>query len=100
MSRPSSSRSRAWRSLGKAWNHVSVPGLNAIVWTQDGITLDALPVTAAVTPAPAAKTARWSGAKLPFAAIHSAKLVMTDKLIQATAPLSSAGADTIKVEED
>jgi ribosome maturation factor RimP len=38
--------------------------------------------------------------RLPFAAIHSAKLVMTDKLIQATAPLSSEGADQIKVEED
>jgi ribosome maturation factor RimP len=37
---------------------------------------------------------------LPFAAIHSAKLVMTDKLIKATAPLSADGADTIKVEED
>jgi ribosome maturation factor RimP len=37
---------------------------------------------------------------LPFAAIQSAKLVMTDKLIQATAPLSADGADTIKVEED
>ena len=38
--------------------------------------------------------------RLPFAAIQSAKLVMTDKLIQATAPLSAEGADTIKVEED
>jgi ribosome maturation factor RimP len=38
--------------------------------------------------------------RLPFATIHSAKLVMTDKLIQATAPLSSEGADQIKVEED
>ena len=37
---------------------------------------------------------------LPFAAIQSAKLVMTDKLIAATAPLSAEGADTIKVEED
>ena len=37
---------------------------------------------------------------LPFAAIHSAKLVMTDKLIEATAPLSAEGADTIKIEED
>lgn len=36
--------------------------------------------------------------RLPFAAIHSAKLVMTDKLIEATAPLSADGADTIKVE--
>ena len=37
--------------------------------------------------------------RLPFAAIHSAKLVMTDKLIEATAPLSVEGADTIKVED-
>ena len=37
---------------------------------------------------------------LPFGAIHSAKLVMTDKLIEATAPLSAEGADTIKVTED
>jgi len=50
--------------------------------------------------------------RLPFAMVHSAKLVMTDKLIQATAPLSSAdadelvyeepspeGADTVKIEE-
>jgi ribosome maturation factor RimP len=33
---------------------------------------------------------------LPFAAIQSAKLVMTDKLIAATAPLSAAGADTFE----
>jgi ribosome maturation factor RimP len=32
---------------------------------------------------------------LPFAAIHSAKLVMTDRLIAATAPLDAAGADEI-----
>ena len=37
-------------------------------------------------------------ARLPFASIHSAKLVMTDKLIAATAPLSAEGADSIKVE--
>ncbi|HEV2746968.1 MAG TPA: ribosome maturation protein RimP [Allosphingosinicella sp.] len=35
---------------------------------------------------------------LPFEAIQSAKLVMTDRLIAATAPLSAEGADTIKVE--
>ena len=34
-------------------------------------------------------------AALPFAAIHSAKLVLTDRLIQATAPLSADGADEI-----
>jgi ribosome maturation factor RimP len=37
---------------------------------------------------------------IPFAAIHNAKLVMTDKLIEATAPLSAEGADAIKIEED
>ncbi len=37
--------------------------------------------------------------RLPFGLIHSAKLVMTDKLIAATAPLSAEGADQIKVEE-
>ena len=37
--------------------------------------------------------------RLPFAAVHSAKLVMTDKLIEATAPLSTEGADTINVED-
>ena len=36
--------------------------------------------------------------RLPFSRIHSAKLVMTDRLIEATAPLSAEGADSIKVE--
>jgi ribosome maturation factor RimP len=35
---------------------------------------------------------------LPLSAISSAKLVLTDKLIHATAPLSTEGADTIKTE--
>jgi ribosome maturation factor RimP len=35
---------------------------------------------------------------LPFARIASAKLVLTDALIKATAPLSSDGADRIQVE--
>ena len=35
---------------------------------------------------------------LPLSAISSAKLVLTDKLIQATAPLSTEGADTITTE--
>jgi ribosome maturation factor RimP len=35
---------------------------------------------------------------VPFSAISSAKLLLTDKLIKATAPLSSEGADTIKME--
>jgi len=38
---------------------------------------------------------------LPFAAIQSAKLVMTDKLIAATAPLSAEGADElVEIEEE
>lgn len=37
---------------------------------------------------------------LPYAAIASAKLVLTDKLIAATAPLSTAGADEILTQED
>jgi ribosome maturation factor RimP len=40
---------------------------------------------------------------LPFAAIDSAKLVMTDRLIEATAPLDAVGADDIveiETEED
>ena len=36
--------------------------------------------------------------RLPLANIHSAKLVLTDRLIAATAPLSSEGADSIHVE--
>ena len=35
---------------------------------------------------------------LPFQSIASAKLLLTDKLIQATNPLSTEGADTIKTE--
>ena len=37
--------------------------------------------------------------RLPFAAVHSAKLTMTDKLIEATAPLSSAEADEVLYED-
>jgi ribosome maturation factor RimP len=38
---------------------------------------------------------------LPFSQIASAKLLLTDKLINATAPISTEGADTIQeVEED
>ena len=37
---------------------------------------------------------------LPFAAISSAKLLLTDKLINATAPLSTEGADTIQTVEE
>jgi ribosome maturation factor RimP len=35
---------------------------------------------------------------LPIGSVHAAKLVITDKLIQATAPLSAEGADSIQVE--
>ena len=35
---------------------------------------------------------------IPYSAIVSAKLLLTDALIKATAPLSSAGADTISLE--
>jgi ribosome maturation factor RimP len=37
---------------------------------------------------------------LPFSEIASAKLVLTDKLIQSTAPLSTEGADTIETVEE
>jgi ribosome maturation factor RimP len=36
--------------------------------------------------------------KVPFESIASAKLLLTDKLINATAPLSTEGADLIKTE--
>ena len=38
--------------------------------------------------------------RLPFTDIHSAKLVLTDKLINATAPLSTEGADEIQTVEE
>ena len=38
--------------------------------------------------------------ELPFSAISSAKLLLTDKLINATAPLSTEGADTIQTVEE
>ena len=37
---------------------------------------------------------------LPFSGIASAKLVLTDKLIQATAPLNTQGADQIETVEE
>ena len=37
---------------------------------------------------------------IPFSSIASAKLLLTDALIKATAPLSTEGADTIKTVED
>ena len=36
--------------------------------------------------------------EIPFESIASAKLLLTDKLINATAPISSEGADLIKTE--
>ena len=36
--------------------------------------------------------------RVPFAKVHSAKLLLTDKLIAATAPLEAAGADQIQME--
>lgn len=36
--------------------------------------------------------------EIPYSAIQSAKLLLTDKLINATAPLSTEGADQIKTE--
>ena len=36
--------------------------------------------------------------RLPFAQVQSAKLVMTDRLIAATAPLSAEGADEVYEE--
>ena len=50
----------------------------------------------------AGETVRISTTKglreVPFTAIASAKLLLTDKLIAATAPLSTEGADLIKTE--
>ncbi|MDQ4088618.1 MAG: ribosome maturation protein RimP [Pseudomonadota bacterium] len=37
--------------------------------------------------------------RLPFGKLHSAKLVLTDKLIKATAPISAEGADQVQLEE-
>jgi ribosome maturation factor RimP len=39
-------------------------------------------------------------ARLPLGMVHSAKLVMTDRLIAATAPLSVEGADNIEEETE
>lgn len=38
--------------------------------------------------------------RLPLAGLHSAKLLLTDKLIEATAPLSAEGADEILEGQD
>jgi ribosome maturation factor RimP len=42
--------------------------------------------------------AKHGPAQIPFAAIASAKLVLTDRLISATIPLSAEGADDIQPE--
>ena len=42
-----------------------------------------------------AEPAKAAALRIPFAQIASAKLLLTDDLIKATAPLSSAGADEI-----
>ncbi len=44
--------------------------------------------------------AKHGAMQFPFAAIASAKLILTDKLIKATAPLKAEDADTIIEEED
>lgn len=38
--------------------------------------------------------------QIPFSAIQSAKLLLTDKLIKSTAPISTEGADTIQEGEE
>ena len=38
--------------------------------------------------------------EIPFGSIQSAKLLLTDKLINATAPISTEGADSIQTVED
>ena len=46
------------------------------------------------------RTTEGESHALPFSAIHSAKLVLTDALIAATAPLSTEGADQIETVEE
>ncbi len=45
-------------------------------------------------------TAKHGAMRLPFAQIASAKLILTDKLIKATAPLVADGADKTIIEEE
>ena len=42
---------------------------------------------------------KYKAVSVPFASIADAKLLMTDKLIQATAPLSTEGAEEFEAEE-
>ena len=44
------------------------------------------------------EVARAGEVRLPFARLHSAKLMLTDRLIAATAPLSAEGAEEIQME--
>jgi ribosome maturation factor RimP len=46
------------------------------------------------------RTSEGESHALPFSEIASAKLLLTDKLIQATAPLSTEGADQIETVEE
>lgn len=46
------------------------------------------------------RTSEGDSHALPFSEISSAKLLLTDKLINATAPLSTEGADTIQTIEE
>ena len=46
------------------------------------------------------RTTEGESHALPFSEISSAKLLLTDKLIAATAPLSTEGADTIQTVEE
>ena len=44
------------------------------------------------------EVARAGEVRLPFGRLHSAKLMLTDRLIAATAPLSAEGAEEIQME--
>ena len=66
----------------------AVDGRKAIDATLDGVEGETVLVTAKHGPM-----------RLPFAAIASAKLLLTDKLIKATAPLDASDADKIIEEE-
>ena len=44
------------------------------------------------------EVARAGEVRLPLARVHSAKLMLTDRLIAATAPLSAEGAEEIQME--
>lgn len=67
----------------------TVDGAKQVSGTIDGIEGDAVRISSP-------KGVR----EIPFTAIQSAKLLLTDKLINATAPLSTEGADQIQTVED